>query len=252
MSLPVTTLVAILLGGIRAAAWLFIAPGFGRWIPPTVRGLLAIALVLPNTPRLAEQLPALTTWGIISTAVLQVGIGAALGFVTYLMFAAVQAAGDLIDVTSGYSLSTAFDPMSASAGSVFGRLHQMLAVALLFALNLHLVLLRGFVTSFEALPLDAGLSLDTLGSLLVDGIGEMFLSAAQIAGPLVAVLFLSDVGLALLTRVAPTLNAFSVGFPVKMLLTLLIVGLTLPALPGVVTRLVDTGNLAVAALLGLT
>jgi flagellar biosynthetic protein FliR len=114
------------------------------------------------------------------------------------------------------------------------------------------VLVRGFLTSFEALPLDAGFSLDTLASLLTDGIGRMFLSAAQIAGPMVAVLFLSDVGLALLTRVAPTLNAFSVGFPVKMLLTLLVVGVTLPALPAALERVVDTGSLAVATLLGLT
>jgi len=252
LSIPAASLVGVLLGGIRATAWLFIAPGFGSWIPPTVRALLAFALVLPAADTLAGQAPPLTTAGLVSAAVLQVGIGAALGFLTYLMFAAVQAAGDFIDITSGYSLSTAFDPLSAASSSVFGRLHQMLAVALLFATNLHLVLLRGFITSFEALPLGARLSLDTLGGLLVDGIGRMFLSAAQIAGPLVAVLFLADVGLALLTRVAPTLNAFSVGFPVKMLVTLLIVGVTVPALPGALERLVDTGNRAVGALLGLT
>jgi flagellar biosynthetic protein FliR len=64
------------------------------------------------------------------------------------------------------------------------------------------------------------------------------LSAVQIAGPLMLVLFLADAGLGLITRVAPALNAFAMGFPVKILLTLTLVGFTYAALPGVVDALV--------------
>jgi flagellar biosynthetic protein FliR len=67
----------------------------------------------------------------------------------------------------------------------------------------------------------------------------MMLSAVQIAAPLLAVLFLADVALGLLTRVAPALNAFAMGFPFKILLTVLLVGATFVSLPGVVDSLVQ-------------
>ncbi|HSF27038.1 MAG TPA: flagellar biosynthetic protein FliR [Actinomycetes bacterium] len=256
LELAEPTVVALLLGSIRVAAWLLIAPGLGaKWIPAPVRALLSVALVLPVLPALAEHAPPPTTAALVSAALVQVAVGAAMGFLTYIVFMAVQSAGDLIDISSGYSLASAFDPMSFQQNSVFGRLHQMIAMVLLFVLNLHLVLLRGVLTSFEALPLDAGptsLPWDSLGALLTDGIGRMFLAAVEIAGPLIAVLFLADVGLALLTRVAPSLNAFSIGFPVKMLVALLLVGMTFPMLPSVLDNLVGTGNKAVAAFLGLT
>ena len=84
---------------------------------------------------------------------------------------------------------------------------------------------------------------------LVVAIGQMMLSAVQIAGPLLIVLFLADVGLGLVTRVAPALNAFAMGFPIKIALTLLLVGLVYVVLPGVVSAIVDD---AVRMLLGVT
>ena len=67
----------------------------------------------------------------------------------------------------------------------------------------------------------------------------MFLAAVQIAGPLLVVLFLADAGLGLLTRVAPALNAFALGFPLKILLTLTLVSVVFVALPRVVSALVQ-------------
>jgi flagellar biosynthetic protein FliR len=76
----------------------------------------------------------------------------------------------------------------------------------------------------------------------------MFLASVQIAGPLAVVLFLADAGLGLLTRVAPALNAFALGFPLKILITLMLGGLILAALPGIVSSL--TGQ-SVATLIGV-
>jgi flagellar biosynthetic protein FliR len=77
------------------------------------------------------------------------------------------------------------------------------------------------------------------GEALVGGVTQMFLASVQIAGPIVLVLFLADVGLALLTRVAPQLNAFQLGFPLKILITLLLGSVVFLALPRVVAALVD-------------
>jgi flagellar biosynthetic protein FliR len=240
LTVPTSTLVAFLLATARSAAWLAISPPFSsRVIPAKVKALLAAALALLVTPQIAASAPPLEAGPLLGSLVQQVVIGVALGFVTALVFAAVQAAGDLIDLFGGFSLAFAFDPLMQTGNSVFGKLYGLLAVTLLFASSGHLLILRGFLSTYEALPLDASLSLGGLGELLARGIATMFVSALQIAGPLIAVLFLADVGMGLLTRVAPMLNVFSLAFPAKILLTLVLVGMTFPLLPSVVDGLVE-------------
>jgi flagellar biosynthetic protein FliR len=182
--------------------------------------------------------------------VLQVAIGAALGFLCYLIFIAVQVAGDLIDVFGGFSLAFAFDPLQQTGTSVFGRLYQWTALALLMTSGGYLIVLNGFLRTNLTIGLDGGIAQGPLLSTLATGVGQMMLSAVQIAAPLLAVLFLADVALGLLTRVAPALNAFAMGFPFKILLTLLLVGATFVSLPGVVDALVQRVVIAITAVAG--
>jgi flagellar biosynthetic protein FliR len=135
--------------------------------------------------------------------------------------------------------------MANTQTAVFGRFYNLLATTLLFATGGHALVIRGFTASYEAVPLTGILSFAALGHVLTAGIGQMFLAALQIAGPLIAVLFCSDVALGLLTRAAPALNAFSLGFPVKILLTMLLAGLAIGILPGMIEEIVDTAVVAV-------
>lgn len=241
--------IAFLLAGVRAAAWLVIAPPFNnRSIPASAKSLLAVALALPVTGAAVGHVPDPQLPALLGAIAVQVMIGACLGFATYLLFTAVQAAGDLIDLFGGFSLSQAFDPMSMSQNSVFGRLHQLLAIVLLFAVDGHLLVMRGFMTTYDVLPLDAGLSFPTTMSVLSSSLGTFFVAALQIAAPLVGVVFLADVGLGLLNRVSPSLNAFSLGFPLKIMLTLLLVGVTFPLLPGNVSHLADVSTQAILSI----
>jgi flagellar biosynthetic protein FliR len=136
------------------------------------------------------------------------------------------------------TLAYAYDPFSASQSSIFGRFYHLVAITLLFASDGYQMVLHGFLRSYRTLPLDGTLSLSTLDKVLVHGLPAMFLSALQIAGPLVAVLFCADVALGLLNRVAPALNAFALGFPAKILLTLLLAGTAIMLLPGTVHAIV--------------
>jgi len=251
LELSVPTLLAILLAMVRAAAWLTVCPPFSsRLIPARVKALLALALALPLSPALTGQVPSFTTGAILASAAEQVVIGAALGFITALFFAAVQAAGDLIDLFGAFALATAFDPLSAVSSSVFGRFYNLMAVTLLFVTDGHQLVLRGFLQSYRTLPLDGAFSTARLGHLLTVGIGEMFLSALQIAGPLIAVLFLTDVALGLLNRVAPALNAFSLGLPAKIFLVLALAGTAIVVLPRAVDGLMEQATRAVVTVSG--
>ncbi len=240
LQLSTSSLLAVLLAAIRAAAWLIVSPPFGtRVIPGPVKALLAVAIGLLVAPGLVNGVPVFTTGAILSSAVQQVAIGGALGFLTSLVFAALQSAGSLIDVFGGFAVAFAFDPLSMTANSVFGRFYNLLAITLLFVSNAHLLVLRGFARSYQVLPLDGSMSLGTLDRLLTEGLVQMFIAALQIAGPLIAVLFCADIALGLLGRIAPGLNAFALGFPVKLLLTLGLAGLGLVVLPQIVAGLTE-------------
>lgn len=232
-------IVGFVLAVVRAAAWVALVPPFGtRAIPTQVKVGFAAALALPVAPRLAADPPSLELAPLIGAVVLQVAVGLALGFVTSLLFAAVQAAGELVDLFAGFTIAQAYDPLSNVSASVFGRFYQLLATVLLFALDGHLLLVRGFLTSFEAVSVSAP-PLGDLSGLLLRTFGLFLLAAVEIAAPLLAALFLAEVALGLLARAAPHMNVFVLGFPFKILLTLVLAGLALPLLPGSVNSLVD-------------
>jgi flagellar biosynthetic protein FliR len=253
MSLTVATpyLVAFLLASLRAAAFLVVAPPFSsKAIPPLVKGLLSMAFALPVTSSLVVPGLGSDLAQMLGLALEQILVGAALGFLVLLAFAAIESAGNLIDVFGGFTLASSFDPMMQSQNSVFGRLYQMLAVTLLFGLNLHVVVMAGFMRSFTAVPLTGHLSMASFSQIATHGVTTLVVAAAQIAGPLIGVLFLADVGLALMTRVSPSMNVFSLGFPIKMVITLSLVGLTFPEVSRVLSTLVDSSAGIAAHLAG--
>ncbi|NMO50183.1 flagellar biosynthetic protein FliR [Actinoplanes sp. TBRC 11911] len=250
-NIPIADLLAVMLGAARTGAFLMISPPFSsRLIPGTVKALLSVGLTLPLAPYLKGTLPSLETSDLIASAALQVFVGAGLGFITAMLFAALQAAGDLLDLFGGFTLAMGYDPLSQNQSSVFGRFYNLVAVTILFASEGHQLILRGFLQSFRTLPLNTSFDVHTFSQLLLKGVGEMFLAALQIAGPLVAVLFLTDVAFGLLNRVAPALNAFQLGFPAKIMLVLLLSGLAINTLPQVIETLVDKSVRAVVQLTG--
>jgi flagellar biosynthetic protein FliR len=242
IGVPTATLTAFLLASTRAAAWLVMSPPFNSGVLPSrIKALLAAAIAAPIVPSLVDKVPTLDTFAMLVSVAEQIVIGTALGFLTSMVFAAVKAAGDLIDLFGGFSVAFAFDPLGASGnsgGGVFGRFYNVMAITLLFATDGHQLVLRGFTNSYRVLPLNGALSMHDLQHLVTNGLVEMFASAIQIAGPLIAVLFCTDIGLGLLSRVAPALNAFSLGFPAKILLTLAGAGVALSLLPQVVSNIV--------------
>lgn len=251
LDIPIAELMAILLGACRTGAWMAICPPFNsRLIPMPVKALLSVGMALVMAPYLRQNLPSMETSALLFAIGMQIFIGFGLGFVTALLFAALQAAGDLLDLFGGFTLATAYDPMGFSQSSIFGRFYNLIAITLLFASDGHQLILRGFLQSFRTLPLNTTFSFETFSRLLVSGIGEMFLSALQIAGPLICVLFLADVSLGLLNRVAPALNAFQLGFPVKIFLVVTLSGLAIAMLPSTLHTLVERAVTAVVKLGG--
>ncbi|MGJ9424636.1 flagellar biosynthetic protein FliR [Nesterenkonia halotolerans] len=240
-TLPLTWLEATMLAAVRVTAFIVIAPPFSHGsVPMRIRAAMGAGLALVVAPRAVADYVPLDTGGFIAALLLEILAGAALGFLVMLLFAAVQSAGGLIDLFGGFQLAMAFDPGSQINGAQFTRLFHFAAIALLVASDGYQLILAGLFRSFDALPLGAEISLAALAENAVSGFTEMFMAAVQIAGPLLVVLFLADAGLGLLTRVAPALNAFSLGFPLKIFLTMTLAGSVFVVLPAAVSTLVQS------------
>ncbi|WP_405002656.1 flagellar biosynthetic protein FliR [Georgenia subflava] len=228
----------LVLAAVRVTVFLVLAPPFSHGgVPGPVKAMLGVGLALALQPDLAEG--GLGTAAFLGQLISEAVIGGGLALLVMIIFAAVQSAGRLIDVFGGFEMGVAFDPMLMTSGGPFAKLYTFAATVLLFVSDGYQLVVGGLARTFAALPLGASLDLGRLASSMTDALTQMFLAALQVAGPLIAVLFLADVGLGLLTRVAPALNAFALGFPLKILITLVLGTVALLALPRVVTWLAE-------------
>jgi flagellar biosynthetic protein FliR len=236
-------LIALLLVSARLFAWMLVAPPIATaGVPPTIKTVLSVGLALAIVPQARADAPAAQVIPVTGSLLEQLLIGAALGFLTRLLFTAVEMAGGFLDLFGGFSLSAAYDPISATMTSVYGRFYGLLATTLIFATNAHLIIFGGFLKTFSTVPLNATISLSRLDTMLTRTVPEMFVSALQIAGPLLVVLFIADLALGVLNRIAPQLNAFTMSFPIKIGLTLLLSGIGLTLMPNTVVDLAQRAN----------
>jgi flagellar biosynthetic protein FliR len=229
---------AVMLASVRMIAFLMLAPPFSHnSFPLRVKGMLAIGLALAVAPQATKGYTSPDVGAFIVSLLVELVVGAMLGFLVMVVFSAIQSAGNLIDLFGGFQLAQAFDPGSMINGAQFSRMFHMTAIALLFVSGGYQLIIGGLTRTFTALPIAGHLDLAAPVHAITASIGQMLLAALQIAGPLIVVLFLADAGLGLLTRVAPALNAFALGFPLKILVTLTLVSISFVALPRIVDSL---------------
>ena len=243
-------LIAYLLASVRIVAWFAIVPPFSsRAVPAMAKVVLSLGLAFAVTPSLAGDIPV----GFAELAVnvvTQVLVGAGMGFVTYLLFQAIATAGSLIDMFGGFALAQGFDPLGQQGSTIFGTFHQWLFTMLLFASGGHLLVIGGLLRTFDLMPVGETPDVGGGSDLLVNAFSLFVVIAVQVALPMIAVLFVADLGLALMTKVAPQLNALNVMFPAKIGLTLILLGLSFPVLITVTERVVDHAMRAMAAFSG--
>ena len=229
-TIPINPVVisAFVLALVRAAAWLFISPPFNtRMIPVTVKAGISAALALGAPSHIANPALPNDTGAFIAALLVQALVGFTLGMFTLLLVNALQAAGQFVDLFAGFSLSTIYDPFNNAQAAVFGRFYQLLATTLLFTTNAYLILVSGFFRSFEVVPA-GGLSLNVISSILTKNLGEFLIAAIEISGPILACLFLAELTLGLLARAAPNLNIFTLAFPLRVVIALILVAVALP------------------------
>lgn len=250
-TLQTSWLITLLLCSTRCIAWMSIAPPMATGgVPAHIKAIFGVALGLALVPSTQAHAPAPELAPVIGALLLQILVGVGLGFLTRLLFAAVEAAGSALDMFGGFSMAIAYDPFTKSASSAFGKFYGLLCTTLIFATDTHLVIFGGFIRSFTAVPLDGTFSNENMAHAVTNGVTQMFISALQIAGPLLVVLFIADIALGIMNRIAPQLNAFQLSFPIKIGLTLLLAGIGFVTMPRTVIETANHVNDLIAQVIG--
>ncbi|MEJ2059512.1 MAG: flagellar biosynthetic protein FliR [Gammaproteobacteria bacterium] len=217
---------------IRIAAMLVAAPLFGARTVP-VRVVIALALVLTWAIHdLIPPVPSIDPFSLSGLLVTgyQVLIGAAMGFVLHMVFSALVMAGEAVGLSMGLGFATLVDPQNGVQVPVVSQYYLILGTLLFLALNGHLFLIEMAARSFRSLPVGTpGLNGEVFWQVARWG-GQMFAAGLLVALPAVASLLLVNLAFGVITRAAPQLNIFAVGFPITLVMGFALILLSLPTL----------------------
>jgi len=233
--------------GFEPAAWLAVLmarPGMlvmatpflgGTYAPIPARIGLTVLLALVLAPFV--QVPqALPGTGLAIVILREVAIGLALAFAIRVLIFAADFAGNFSSYQVGLSIGALIDPQTGVRNNVLAMLYANLAIIICLLTNLHHTLLRALAESYTALPVGVGGISDGLAGSVAGLLGLVFVFGVRLAAPVVTVLLLVELGLALVARIAPSLNVIVAGAPVRLLVGLLAVAAALTALPSLLSR----------------
>jgi flagellar biosynthesis protein FliR len=148
------------------------------------------------------------------------------------LLTAVQTAGGLTDIVSGFSFGATIDPINGNQGGVFSQLYALVGAAMFIAIGGDAWMLRGVSRTFTLVPLTKAPKLDSLVTGAEQAFASIFVSAIEVAAPALLALLITDVGFGMVSRAVPQLNVFTVAFPLKVGVSLLVVAASLPFLGG--------------------
>ncbi len=238
---------------VRIGACFMVAPAFGApGVPGRVRLVLAggVALLVAPLVPVPAGIEPLSARGVIVT-VQQIVIGVALGFSLQIIFDAVTLGGQLLGNSMGLSFAYNLDPVHGTETPVVGQFYSILVLLTFLALNGHLLIIEVLADGFRTLPVGTA-SLGTHGLWQLAQWGtQLFEGALVIALPGVTALTIVNLAFGVMSRAAPSLNPFAVGFPVSLILGLVIVFASLPMLQSTFVRLIGDAFSLARQLLGL-
>jgi flagellar biosynthesis protein FliR len=221
----------------RVAPMFLLAPLFSsKSFPARVRTVAAVALAIGISP-VAERaigeaaLPA-DIWGLAALIGKELIVGMAFSFGIAALFAALAAAGAILDLSIGFMLGGVVDPLSGVQSSLLQQLYTMIGVMVFIAIGGDGWVIAGLARTYEAVPLLEWPQLGSLTAAAQLAFSGIFAAAVQVCAPVLLALIITDAATGVVSRVVPQLNVFAVGFPAKIAVGLLLVSVSLPFAAG--------------------
>lgn len=228
---------------LRIGALFVVAPVFGaRTVPVRVRIILAVLMtiiLMPNLP-FADAFEPLSPEGIL-LVVQQIAIGIVMGLILQILFSALIMAGQTMATTMGLGFASSVDPQNGVQVTMLGQLYLMLGTLYFLAMDGHLLLLEVMANSFIYLPVGSPLNGGQIFGDIALFTSELFMAAVLLSLPVMVGVLLVNLAFGVITRAAPQLNIFAVGFPTTMLAGFVLMFFSIPVLVPLLQNLFDTG-----------
>lgn len=224
----------------RILALVSSAPVLGNpGVPVRVKVGLAAVLTIVLAPVLGGM-PAVEPGSAIGLLILaqQIVIGLAIGFTMRIIFTAMEMAGNIIGMQMGLGFASIFDPQNAAQISVVAQFMGLFATLVFLALNGHLYMIEVLAQSFQALPVSVQPFSAAGWRALAGWGGEIFMAGLLLSMPIMAALLTTNLALGIMTRAAPQLNVFSVGFPITLAAGFVVLAIALPYFVPLFDRLI--------------
>jgi flagellar biosynthesis protein FliR len=218
----------------RIAPLFLLAPMFSsKMIPARVKGIAAVGLAVGMAPMAMKghHVP-LDVMSLVLLVGKELLVGLAFSYSIAALFAAVSAAGSLADTLIGFSFGSLIDPITGTNASVLSQAYSLVGVAVFIAIGGDSWVIQGLNHTYELVPLVDTPQLGPMVAGVQHAFAGILVAAVELAAPVMIAVIITDAAFGVVARVVPQLNVFSVGFPAKVTVGLLVLGVSLPFAAG--------------------
>ena len=223
---------AFLLVLTRTSGIFFVSPFFGSQnIPEQIRAATAFAMAILTFPILLDEMtieaPA-TVLMFTALIIQELFIGWLIGFVGYVVLAAITMSGKIMDMQVGFTIAQVMDPTSREQSPLIGSFLYNLTIIYFLAVNGHHMIVAALIESFRAVPFNAITWHGSMADFIINLTNGIFLTGMKIAMPVTFSILITNVGMGILARTMPQMNIFVIGVPMHLIIGTAMLALLMP------------------------
>jgi flagellar biosynthetic protein FliR len=222
----------------RISPLFVLAPIFSsRMIPARAKGVAAVALAIGMAPvamQGTKRAVPTDAFALAELAVKEMLIGLAFAFAVAVVFNALSIAGSFLDTLVGFSFGSLVDPITGTQSPVLSQIYSLVGVMVFIAIGGDGWMIKGLAETYDLVPLLAFPSIGALVGGANAAFVNIFVSALQIAAPVLIAVTITDAAFGIVSRVSPQMNVFAVGMPAKIIVAILLLGASMPFVAGFV------------------
>lgn len=244
-SMLLNNLELFLLIFVRMTGLFVTAPIFGHKNIPAyfkIGFAFTTAILMANVIKVDHIISTDSFWLYAVYLIKEFFVGIVIGYIAYGIFTSIYLAGQIIDFQIGFGMVSVFDPISNIQVPVTANLYYILAMTIFLLTNGHHMLIKALYQSFDLVPLGSAVLGTNFADNIIGIFTQLFAMGFRIAAPVVAAILIADVVLGIISKTIPQMNVFVLGMPLKILIGLIIVMLTIPAFVSIVSLLTDNMN----------
>lgn len=218
----------LLLVFVRTSGIFFISPFFSSQNVPNIMKAgfsFILSILLTFTLDINLSLEG-TTFVVLIFKELMIGL--IIGFISYAFFSVFYVMGQIIDMKIGFGMVNVMDPQHKVQVPIMGNFYYILAFLLFLSLNGHHIIINALIDSFKFIPIGKFVFKQDIAFFLTDILSKSFITGFKLSAPIIVVIFLTDLALGILARSIPQMNVFVVGMPLKILVGLFVISISLP------------------------